>query len=109
MKIQGRVVLITGASGGIGAACAREFQKRGARASLTARSEDKLKGVGGADALVTAGDLTDPEVRRLVVNRTIERFGSIDIQIKNAGICLYAAALHAPLATAHARIQRDVF
>ena len=52
MQIDGKVVLITGASEGIGAACAREFRKRGARVSLTARSEDKLKDVGGADSVV---------------------------------------------------------
>ena len=52
MQIDGKVVLITGASEGIGAACAREFRKRGARLSLTARSEDKLKDAGGADAVV---------------------------------------------------------
>ena len=52
----GQVVLITGASGGIGAACAQEFRRRGAILSLTARSEDKLKEVAGADALVTAAD-----------------------------------------------------
>ena len=61
MRIEGRVILITGASQGIGAACARAFAQRGARLSLTARSEDKLRDVGGPDALVTAGDITDPD------------------------------------------------
>src|ERR1700730_844795 len=75
MKIDGKVVLITGASQGIGAACAREFRRRGARLSLTARSEDKLKAVADADAVVTAGDLTNPAVRSLAVERTIKRFG----------------------------------
>src|SRR5438105_9503346 len=88
MRIDGKAVLITGASEGIGAACAREFRKRGARLSLTARSEDKLKDVGGADAVVTAGDITDPEVRGRAVVRTIERFGAVDILINNAGIGL---------------------
>jgi short-subunit dehydrogenase len=109
MRIQGSVVLITGASGGIGAASAREFQKRGARLSLIARSEGKLKEVGGPDALVTAGDLTDPEVRRLAVSRTIERFGAIDILINNAGIGLYAPAWKAPIEETRAMWELNFF
>lgn len=109
MRIEGSVVLITGASEGIGAACAREFRKRGARLSLTARSEGKLKEVGGADALVTAGDITEPETRSQVVRRTIERFGSIDILINNAGIGLYAPAWKAPLEETRAMFDLNFF
>jgi len=109
MRIHGRVVLITGASGGIGAACAREFKKHGARLSLTARSEDKLREVGGADAVVTAGDLTDPEIRRLAVSRTIERFGGIDILINNAGIGLYSPAWKAPMEETRAMWELNFF
>src|SRR5678815_3526500 len=109
MRIQGSVVLITGASQGIGAACAREFRKRGARLSLTARSEKELKEVAGADALYTAGDLTDPAVRRNVVDRTIERYGSVDILINNAGIGMYAPAWQAPLDEAHAMFELNFF
>src|SRR5882672_7332487 len=109
MQIDGKVVLITGASEGIGAACAREFRKRGARLSLTARSEDKLKDPGGADAVVTAGDITDPEVRRRAVDRTIERFGAVDILINNAGIGLYAPAWQAPLHAAQAMFELNFF
>jgi len=109
MQIAGKAVLITGASEGIGAACAREFRQRGARLSLTARSEEKLKEAGGADAVVTAGDITDPEVRRRVVDRTIERFGAVDILINNAGIGLYAPAWQAPLDEAHAMFELNFF
>jgi short-subunit dehydrogenase len=109
MRIEGSVVLITGASQGIGAACARAFAKRGARLSLTARSEDKLKDVGGADALVTAGDITDAETRRKVVARTIERFGSIDILVNNAGIGLYSPAWKAPLEETRAMFELNFF
>lgn len=109
MQIDGKVVLITGASEGIGAACAREFRKRGARLSLTARSEAKLKQVAGADELVTAGDITDAEVRRNVVDRTLDRFGAIDILINNAGIGMYAPAWKAPLDEAHAMFELNFF
>ena len=86
MRIDGKVVLITGASEGIGAACATEFARAGARLSLAARNEEALRSVGGADALITPGDLTQEETRRRVVERTIERFGTIDILINNAGV-----------------------
>jgi len=109
MIIDRKVVLITGASEGIGAACAREFRLRGARLSLTARSEDKLKEVGGPEALVTAGDITDPEVRRRVVERAIERFGAIDILINNAGVGLYSPAWKAPTAEARAMLELNFF
>ncbi len=92
MQIAGKVVLITGASQGIGAACAVAFRRRGARLSLTARSEEKLREVGGDEALLTAGDLTLEETRERVVRRTLERFGTIDILINNAGVGLYGPA-----------------
>jgi len=109
MKIDGKVVLITGASQGIGAACAREFRSRGARLSLTARSEDKLKEVADADAAITAGDITDASVRSRVVERTIQRFGRIDILINNAGIGLYAPAWKAPTDEAQAMFELNFF
>src|SRR5437868_791596 len=109
MKIDGKVVLITGASQGIGAACAHEFRSRGARLSLTARSEDKLKMVAGADAVLSAGDITDAAVRNRVVERTIERFGRIDILINNAGVGMYAPAWKAPLDEAHAMFELNFF
>src|SRR3989442_9055395 len=92
MRIDRAVVLITGASEGIGAACAAEFRKRGARLSLTARSEDKLARVAGEGDLYTAGDITAEETRKRVVERTLERFGAIDILINNAGMGLYSPA-----------------
>ncbi len=92
MHIQNKVVLITGASEGIGAACVAEFRRRGAKLSVTARSEDRLEAVGGADALVTAGDITLAETRLRVMDATLERFGRIDILVNNAGAGLYSPA-----------------
>jgi short-subunit dehydrogenase len=109
MRIDGKVVLITGASEGIGAACAREFRRRGARLSLTARSRDKLENVAGGDAAVTAGDITDPEVRRRVVDHTLERFGAIDVLINNAGVGLYAPSWQAPLPETRALFELNFF
>jgi 3-oxoacyl-[acyl-carrier protein] reductase len=64
MDLNGKVVLITGASEGIGAACAVAFARRGAHLSLIAR---KFAGNAGAGHLITTGDLTDAAVRAIVV------------------------------------------
>jgi short-subunit dehydrogenase len=109
MRIDGKVVLITGASEGIGAACAAAFGKRGAQLSLIARSEEKLRAAGGAGALVTAGDLTVPEVREAAVAATIERFGRIDMLINNAGMGLYDPAWSTPLADARSLFELNFF
>jgi short-subunit dehydrogenase len=90
MRLDGKVVLITGASQGIGAACAAEFARAGAKLSLAARSEEGMRAAGGPDALVTPADITTAEGRQLVVDRTLERYDAIDILINNAGVGLYS-------------------
>lgn len=98
MRIEGKTVLITGASEGIGAACASEFARAGARLSLTARNQAGLEQAAGkTDAVITAGDITDPAVRERVVARTLERFGQIDILINNAGMGLYMPSWQTPM------------
>lgn len=97
MKIDGKVVLITGASEGLGAACADAFRRRGARLALTARNGPKLEAIGGAGALVVAGDITLPETRERVVSATLERYGAIDILINNAGAGFYQPSWEMPM------------
>ena len=109
MRIDGKVVLITGASEGIGAACAGEFARAGAKVSLTARSEDALRKVGGSDALITAGDLTLEETRRSVVQRTLERYGAIDILINNAGVGDYVPSWQSSLEDARRLMELNFF
>jgi short-subunit dehydrogenase len=109
MRIDNKVVLITGASEGIGGACAVAFRRRGARLALTARSRDKLERIGGGDAVIVPGDITDPEVRASVVDRTLERFGAIDVLINSAGVGLYAPAWSAPLDEVRRMFELNVF
>jgi short-subunit dehydrogenase len=97
MRIAGAVVLVTGASEGIGAACVREFRKRGARVALTARNREKLEMVAGPEELVLPADLTAPDQRRELVNGVVGKFGSLDILINNAGVGLSAPAWRADL------------
>ncbi len=109
MKLEGKTVLITGASEGIGAACAEAFRRRGARLSLVARSREKLEKVAGTDGLVTAGDLTDPEVRAACVEATLDRFGSIDVLVNNAGIGLYTPSWQADMADIRHLMELNFF
>ncbi|HUS08036.1 MAG TPA: SDR family NAD(P)-dependent oxidoreductase [Bryobacteraceae bacterium] len=109
MQIREKIVLITGASEGIGAACAAEFRSRGARLSLTARSADKLALAAAGEAVLTAGDLKAPAVRRSAVERTLAAYGRIDILINNAGVGLYQPAHAAPLDSVREMFELNFF
>src|ERR1039458_7611715 len=109
MKIDGKVVIVTGASAGIGAACAAEFARAGAKLSLCARSEEGLRRAAGDQALITAGDLTEESVRRRGVERTLERAGAVDILINNAGIGLYIPSWEAPEAEVRRLMELNFF
>ena len=109
MRIEGTVVIITGASEGIGAACAKEFARCGARVSVTARSEAKLRAAAPEGALVTPGDVTQDAARRLVVERTLDRFGGVDILINNAGRGLYLPSWQTPMEEARGLMELNFF
>jgi short-subunit dehydrogenase len=109
MKLDGKVVLITGASEGIGGACAAEFAAAGAKLSLTARSAEGLARAAGASGLITAGDLMLEGTRRRAVDRTLEQFGAIDILINNAGVGLYGPSWSASLEDARQLMELNFF
>ena len=109
MQIAESVVLITGASQGIGAACAAAFRRRGAKLALIARNQEKLSAVAGSDALVLAGDITDAAFRQEAMERTIQTYGTIDVLINNAGIGLYLPASNAPVAQVRELFELNFF
>ena len=86
------VVIVTGASGGIGEATARLFAARGWSVVLAARSADALQRVadairlGGGVALVVPTDVTEPVDRARLVSVTLATFGRVDALINNAGM-----------------------
>jgi short-subunit dehydrogenase len=90
--LQDMVVLITGASAGIGAALARAMHVRGAKLVLGARRLDRLEALNaelGGSHLCVASDVSAESDCRLIVERAIERFGRIDTLVANAGYGLY--------------------
>jgi short-subunit dehydrogenase len=109
MQIAGKVVLITGASQGIGRACVDAFRRRGARLAITARSEDKLREAGAADALVLPGDLTDAAARKRIVEETVAHYGTIDVLVNNAGVGLYSPAWNTPMSQARELFELNFF
>ncbi|MDX1984440.1 MAG: SDR family NAD(P)-dependent oxidoreductase [Bryobacteraceae bacterium] len=109
MDVGGKVVLITGASEGIGAACARAFGAKGALLSLTARRQDKLREVAGTEVLITPGDITEDSTQRAVIQGTVARFGRLDILINNAGAGLYGRSWDTPVEEARRMFELNFF
>lgn len=91
MEIKNKVVIITGASEGMGLATAKYLFERGAKIVLAARSSDKLKKnekeILGSLAVTT--DLRKPEDIKNLIKKTIDKFGRVDILINNAGQGMY--------------------
>lgn len=93
MEPKGKVVIVTGASSGIGEATARQFGREGAKIVLAARRVDRLEAVAkevvdmgtGAEVLVVAADLSKLEDIQSLVNQTLRKFGRIDVLVNNAG------------------------
>jgi len=89
MNLTGRVALITGASQGIGRACALKLAKCGATVALVARNQPKLEAVAqeiGANARAFPADIADESQIKSVFKSVISSFGKIDILVNNAGI-----------------------
>jgi short-subunit dehydrogenase len=84
-----KVVLITGASEGIGASCAKLIGECGAKLSLTALPGENFQSGESESRIAVAGDITSAAVRAEVVKKTMDRFGRIDVLINNAGVGQY--------------------
>jgi short-subunit dehydrogenase len=91
MDISGKIVILTGASAGIGLSTARLFSAKGAKVALVARSSGVLQALAeefrqqGKEAFVRPTDMRDPKEIRAMVREAHQHFGQIDMLINNAG------------------------
>lgn len=90
MELEGKVALVTGASGGIGAAVARRLHEAGASVGLLSRRGDDL---GLERALGVACDVRDRDAVGAATEAVVERFGRLDIAVANAGVGAYGPFL----------------
>ena len=91
MYFSEKVVWITGASSGIGAALVRSFDRRGASVILSARRTERMQDVLDSclhpkNHLLLPLDVSEPETHKAAYNKVIERYGRVDILVNNAGI-----------------------
>lgn len=88
MLFKDKVVIVTGASSGVGEACAKQFAAEGAKVVLAARSAEALKTLAlsiGQGSLAIATDVADLNACKTLIDQTIAAFGKIDILVNNAG------------------------
>jgi NAD(P)-dependent dehydrogenase (short-subunit alcohol dehydrogenase family) len=88
-ELENRAVIVTGASGGIGSACAKLFAAHGAKLTLVDRNESRLSALAAeidAGALTLVLDVTSENDMAQMASRTLQRFGSIDALVAAAGI-----------------------
>lgn len=115
-SFRGKVVVVTGASEGIGAELAALLRKRGANLALAARSgsrlleiQKRIETAAGAETLIAAGDLTEESARVSLIRNTVDRWGRIDVLINNAGHGSYYPVTAAPLDEARALFELNFF
>lgn len=88
MKVKGKIVIVTGASSGIGLATAKLLSQKGAKVVLAARALDKLKKLSQelpGPSLVVQTDMRDEKQIKNLIQTTLKKFGRVDVLVNNAG------------------------
>jgi NADP-dependent 3-hydroxy acid dehydrogenase YdfG len=102
-----KVVIVTGASSGIGEAIAREFAQKGSKVVLAARSESKLSEIAkeiiekGGEAYIVKTDVSIESDCKNLVDKTIKKYGTVNILVNNAGLSMRASFVDVDLKVLH--------
>jgi len=113
--LAGQVIIITGASSGIGEATARRLARGGAKVVITARRAEPLQVLArkldptGATVLAVAGDVTGDADRRRLVAATLEKFGRIDGLVNNAGYGTRGPVEIVPVEAVRKKFETNLF
>lgn len=107
VSLQDKVIIVTGASSGIGLASARQFGREGAKVVMASRSLDKLRELAPSVAapervLCVKCDVTQEAECQALIEATVARFGRIDVLVNNAGISMRALFADLDLKVIHA-------
>jgi short-subunit dehydrogenase len=111
--VEEQVIVITGASSGIGLATAQEAARRGARVVLASRDTVDIEkaaadiNASGGTAIAVVADVADKGQMELLANRAVSQFGRIDTWVNNAGVSMYGEIQKVPLADAHRLFQTN--
>ncbi|XP_063371031.1 uncharacterized oxidoreductase SERP2049-like [Cydia amplana] len=107
-----KVVIVTGASSGIGAAVAQLFAKEGANVAIVARNHAKLTDIGkkieatGKKALIIQADISIEEEAGTVISKTIDHFGKLDVLVNNAGISSQGSIMDGKIIEAYDKVMK---
>lgn len=92
MRLEGKVVVVTGGNSGVGAAAAKKLAAEGAKVVISARREAQLQAVAeeikaaGGEALPVVCDISKPEDAKRLVETTVSTYGKLDVMVNNAGV-----------------------
>ena len=115
MELRDKVVILTGASGGIGTQIAISFAKKGARLALVGRNVDKLEHTAnlcresGSKAICIVADLCKEEDIERVVKESEDQLGPIDLLINNAGVMAFKPIIDYSAEEVHDIVMSNIY